>query len=272
MDKRPYKLPEQYLKFQIFQKHQKILSEISPKEISVNFNSLTLEDSARNLAHLFKLWEKGFPLYCVRPSLLEDMMLTDVGENLALFNHIELEVPCFALFFPHGKVRSPHHGVLNYLIVQHEQIDTVEHKHLIFWGGIDSEERMIVSSKKIRKDGTLLRSQFSNNDKSMQEKVLAIRNIVLQSILLLQYYPHIVSDCQPSSGKGFGQNSKNESQYRLPRWLGEESRSSQKADAEKGKGKGKCTHFRRGHWRLIKEKKLVYVRPAWVNPTIKLLS
>lgn len=243
-----------------------MVEQISPLKITAGYDDLKPETIARNLSHLFHTWKLGYPLYCVRESLLEDMLATDVGENLALFESIELNMPCFALFFPTNKVRSPFGGFIDYLIINHEQIDTREHKHLISWGCIDSDGMMILSAKRIRRDGTLMRSHFASEDNTQKERALIIRNIVLQSILLLQHYPQVVEEYKPetSNKKGFGASPKHESKYQLPRWLGEYARISHRYGGT-GSGSGKRTHFRRGHWRLIKGERLVHVRPAWVN-------
>jgi hypothetical protein len=91
---KPYKLPNGYLDFQAFQKHLQLIRLAKPKPIDI----LGMPDVSRNLSHIYGVWLQGYPLYCVRPNLLEQMLETDVGENLALFADINLAIPSYVLF------------------------------------------------------------------------------------------------------------------------------------------------------------------------------
>jgi hypothetical protein len=264
---KPYKLPKGYLDFQSFNKHLLTVQMLKPKPIDV----LGMPDVPRNLSHIYGVWSRGYPLYCVRPNLLEQMLSTDVGENLALFADINLAIPSYILFLPQHQIKSPSgKGYIDYLVVNHEELDLPDHKYAIAWGGIDSNEGSFLAYKRIRRDGTLQRSRFTVKDKERQEQSLLIRNIVLQSILLLQYYPEIEEQITvaPGKEKGFSKP-KAESEFLLPRWLGKESTSATSSSTGKS-GASKATHFRRGHWRAQPygkgkvETKIIWVRPAWV--------
>jgi hypothetical protein len=264
---KPYKLPKGYLNFQQFNNHLSQIQLVKPKPINV----LGMPEVANNLSHIYSKWSQGYPLYCVRPNLLEEMLETDVGENLALFTDINLAIPSYVLFLPQYQIKSPcGKGCIDYLVINHEELDLPEHKHAIAWGGVDSNDGLFLAYKRIRRDGTLQRSRFGTEDKEQQEQSLLLRNIALQSVLLLQYYPEIEEQITivPGKEKGFGGN-KLESPFLLPRWLGKESKSSPSSSTGKS-GASKATHFRRGHWRAQPcgkgraETKITWVRPAWV--------
>ncbi len=100
--KQNYKIPKGYMPWNRFAGHASNLSLLRGQKLTTeNLPSL------HNLAYEFQAWLHGYPLYCVRQSLLEDMLDTDVGENLALFSNIQLPIPCYLLFFPQQQVRSP---------------------------------------------------------------------------------------------------------------------------------------------------------------------
>jgi hypothetical protein len=265
---KPYKLPKEYLDFQAFNKHLTTIQLIKPKPINV----LGMPEVANNLSHIYGVWAQGYPLYCVRDSLLEEILKTDVGENLALFADINLAMPSYVLFLPQHRIKSPSgKGYIDYLVINHQELDLPEHKHAIAWGGVDSSNGMFLAYKRIRRDGTLQRSRFETENKEQQEQSLLLRNIALQSILLLQYYPEIEEQITvvPGKEKGFGTAVKSESQFLLPRWLGKESKPAASSSTGKS-GASKATHFRRGHWRAQPcgkgraETKITWVRPAWV--------
>lgn len=272
MNNKPYKLPKNYLNFLDFQKHLEATTQIKPKPINV----LGAPSIAENLSFLYNFWAQGYPVYCVRETLLDDMMATDVGENIALFDDIELDMPSYVLFFPQNKIKSPvSGGYVDYLVVYHEPLDLPEHKHMIAWGYRDSANSLTLSYKRIRKDGTVQPPTLSTINQEQEERNFQIRNLVLQSILLLQYYPEISEQMTvvPGKEKGFSSKVKHDSQYRLPRWLGKESKPRPKYSGASGTGTGssKCIHFRRGFWRLqpygegrTKTKK-IKIDPVWVN-------
>ena len=267
---KPYRLPKGYLTFQAFNKHLEQMLMVTPRPIDV----LGLPNVAQNLSWAYSKWAQGYPLYCVRDTLLEDMLKTDVGENLALFTDINLAIPSYTLFFPQGKVKAPSgKAFIDYLIINHEVLDLPEYKHVISWSGIDSSGGFFLAYKRIRRDGTLQRSHFGTEDKYEQEQSFVIRNIALQSILLLQFYPDEIQQEMtvfPGKEKGFNKI-KIEPEFQLPRWLGKESKASQVSAHYKGSSSSKSTHFRRGHWRSQpcgkgrSEIKITWVRPAWVS-------
>jgi hypothetical protein len=238
---KPYKIPKGYLDFQSFNKHLLVAQLVKPKPIDV----LGMPDVPRNLSHIYSMWARGYPLYCVRPNLLEQMLETDVGENLALFSDINLAIPSYVLFLPQNQIKSPTgKGYIDYLVINHEELDLPEHKYCIAWGGVDSNEGMFLAYKRIRRDGTLQRSHLGDGTEEQKARSLLIRNIVLQSVLLLQYYPEVEEQITvaPGKEKGFSKP-KTESEFLLPRWLGKERTPS--ISSRSGKvGASKATHFR----------------------------
>lgn len=230
----------------------------------------------RNLAYIYQQWQRGYPLYCVREELLCDMLKTEVGERLELFSDIQLAIPYFALFFPKNLVKSPiDGGYIDYLIVGHQETNLPEHKHVFFWAGIDSQKSTVLGLKRIRRDGTLMHSYFAGETQEQKDNSLTLRNIVLQTILLLQYYPEeitsqVVSLDDLPQIKGFKRPNGlglKENAYQLPRWLGLASPKKNykpKTFTTTGIGTSKSPHFRAGHWRRLEDKS-VWVRPAWVH-------
>lgn len=268
---KPYKLPQNYIEFKEFNKHYEKIIQVKPKAIDVTLGGIP--PMLNNLSYLYNTWAQGYPVYCVRESLLSDMLLTDVGENLPLFAEIELEMPCYLLFLPRGKIKSGNKGCyIDYLIVQHQELSHSEFKYAIAWGCADSGGNWLFGTKRIRRDGTLQASGFLVNSEEQEKIAYDIRNIVLQSILLLQYYPEVQQEIKviPGKEKGFGAKTKGSSEHRLPRWLGEEN-PHPKIGNVTGTGSGKSTHYRRGFWRMQPcgegraQIKLVKVRPAWVR-------
>ncbi|MBD2503960.1 hypothetical protein [Anabaena azotica] len=204
------------------------------------------------------------------------MSQTDVGDNLPLFEDIELEMPCYVLFFPKGAVKSASSkaAYINYLIVCHQELDLPEFKHVISWGCLDSNDQWIFSSKRIRRDGTIQASAFSTDDEEQQQRTLEIRNIVLQSILLLQYYAdEMVHEmtAAPGKEKAFSQKARTPSEFRLPRWLGEEKKYRRTSGVATGTASGKSPHYRRWHWRVqrygegFSKTKVIKIKPIWVR-------
>jgi len=119
---------------------------------------------------------------------------------------------------------------------------------------------------------TIKRSPFILSELE-KDAAFLVRNIVLQSILLLQYYPEIQQEMKsPTQSRGFGMAKPSE--YRFPRWLGNEktnNRITERGEGQKETAK-KSKHYRSHHWRLQpcgegrKDIKPVRVRGAWVNP------
>jgi hypothetical protein len=278
--KKPYKMPKNYICFEYFErhiKHMKMCHEM-PKnfKISNNLTSPVFEEFAY-LANSYK----DQPIYCVRQSLLDDMRQTDVNENIPLFLDLKLSIPYFALFFPKNTIESPLEkdgkiGYINYMIAKLELTESSnsEFKYVFTWGAIDTEDRIIFSYKRIRRNGTFKRSYFSIDDQGLKDRTLMLSNIVLQSILLLEYYPDIqekmtTTDLDPDQ-KGFGKHNKCDL-FRLPRWLGYQPRTTQNTSHTEGSGSPKSAHFRRGFWRSQPigkdraERQVIYIQPTWVN-------
>jgi hypothetical protein len=269
---KPYKLPSDYLTWKEFEAHSQLMAMVSPRQPMAN--DYAHENVGRFLSNLYSEQAKGYPIYCVRKSLLDDMCKTDVGDNLALFADIKLAIPTYTLFFPKKTIKSPFikEGYIDYLIVCHSEVNYMpEYQHFIYWGCIDSNGSLIFSSKRIRTDGTLKSSYFSEDSSEEQQlRALNIRNIVLQSILLLQYYPEIVGEVAQDPLKGFAKPNSilPGKEYLLPRWLGKERVPSGKTE---GTGSSKSPHFRRGFWRVQPcgvgrtENRNIWVSPTWVN-------
>lgn len=265
---KPYKLPNNYVEWEHFANHAKIFSLVTPKPISIFGIPSTLE----NIAFLFAEWQCGeYPVYCLRENLLQQMLETEVGEKLSLFEDIRLSMPSFILFFPKKTVLSPSSGYINYLVIRHEKLELPDHKDLISWACTDSEDNLILGYKRIRRDGTLQASAFSGDDPAQQKRALNLRDIVLQSILFLQYYPELIEESSPlppPKTRGFAQ-SRIEQEYRLPRWLGKKKKTRQAEQEGEKVGGCRVGYWRQGHWRQQacgkdrKERKPLWIEPFW---------
>lgn len=291
--KKPYKMPKNYINWAKFLEHLKKISFISPRK----FDDLLAPDFQKNLSYLFDRWSKGYPVYCVRQSLIDDMIQTDVGENIPLFLDIDLTIPNYLLCFPQKTVKSPvGEGYIEYLIVNIEENERLypsndersDYKYYISWGCFDSNNFLIFSGKGININGTIKQSYFSGNE-MQKNTVFLIRNIVLQSILFLQHCPETQQEMNANTfdKKGFSKpNTTLQKDYRFPRWLvgqleidNERSQQNEikdstartKSRVESNEGSAKSKHYRRWHWRLQpcgegrKTVKPVRVRGTWVN-------
>ena len=278
---KPYRLPADYMKWSKFLDHSEKMSLVFPQRP----NDLAgLTNPAKGLAYLYEEWSKGYPVYCVRRSLINEMLETDVGENVALFKNIYLSLPTYLLCFPKSTIKSPiENGFVDYLIVniveQSIKEGEDEYKYIVFWGCFDSNNVLLLSGKGIRWDGTTRQSQFVCSKMEIDASML-IRNIVLQSILLLQYYPKVqqemTSVAPTKQSKGFGADTK-PLDCRLPRWLGNEKSEynySESKTERKNEEAKKSKHYRASHWRLQpcgegrKDIKPVRVTGTWVNPDL----
>jgi len=265
-------MPSNYLSWPSFLKHRELLSYVP----TIKNTSFTSPSVGGNLAYLYEFWSQGgYPVYCVRDSLLEDMQQTDVGEKLDLFADIRLAMPSYVLFFPRKSVKSVSGdgGFIDYVIINHEEIvDHPDYKYVITWGAIDSKGCMFFSGKQIRRDGTLKSSYFTTDDEEQRKATLSLRNIVLQSILLLQYYPNIEEEMtslpiSPSKARGFTKPPEEDNSAAdtlFPRWLGRECHVPKANATITGSGRSKSPHFRRGYWRR-RNNKIIWVRPCAVN-------
>jgi hypothetical protein len=257
-----------------------LLNSLKPTDLLVVTN---LERSA---AYLYEEWSKGYPVYCVRKSLIKEMLETDVGENISLFKNIDLVLPTYLLCFPKSTIKSPiGNGFIDYMIVNIaenniNESENNEYKYLIFWGGFDSNNNLLLSGKGVRWDGTIKKSKSIDSEIEVDAAFL-IRNIVLQSVLLLQNYPEIQEEMKSiatSKPKGFRKDTE-PLDYRLPRWLGSEKTAkeySERSESTSTRETAKTTtHYRSWHWRLQpcgegrKDIKPVRVRGTWINPVLE---
>lgn len=271
---KPYKMPEGYLSWNKFEKELNVIVNSDRILTNLGIHSPIIEVISQD----FQFWYEGdYPLYCVKNEFLEDMLQTDVSEKLALFKQIMLPIPCFILFFPKNKVKSPSEkeAYIDYLIIRHQELVGREHKYVVSWACLDSKLQAIAGYRGIREDGTLKRSAFSTEDPKQQKASLDLRNLALQSILLLQHYPGFFTEnyipVEITNFKGFSNQQHNniqtklKNEFRFPRWLGEKKEYKRKhISSEAGSGskrKSPHPHVRVGHWRLIDENR----PPIWVR-------
>jgi hypothetical protein len=133
---KPYRLPADYMKWSKFLDHSEKMSFVSAQRPN-DLSSCT--NPAKGLAYLHEEWSKGYPVYCVRRSLINEMLETDVGENVSLFKNIDLSVPTYLLCFPKSTIKSPtENGFIDYLLIniveQSIKESEDEYKYIVLWG------------------------------------------------------------------------------------------------------------------------------------------
>lgn len=253
-------MPQGYLPWESFKKNVSVIRTLK------NTNKIY---SASNNFHQTALTE-NYPVYCLRESLLSEIRQTDVGENVPLFLNVNLPLPGFIVFFPRKTIKSAcSKGYVEYCIFNC-QPQNGELKYVFSWTSLDSEKTLFLSSKNIRNNGTLLKSQVIEKNPEIIKNSFLLRNIILQTLLLIQYPTETVITEAKDTGKGFQPQKPASDSYLYPRWIGEEKKyitRTSKTDSS-ASGSIKSSHWRRGHWRLAKvgagRKE---ERPTWVRHT-----
>lgn len=125
---------------------------------------------------------------------------------------------------------------------------------------VDSLETVWTSGTAVKSDGTLIydekeslgRHIISTEDKAFLQR---IRNLVINVLLTLEFLPSLLTTVTESEiktkNKGFQASYRTFSNVRYPRWLGKNYPSFSVISAEKRNHFSPCTHWRRGHWRML---------------------
>lgn len=166
---------------------------------------------------------------------------------------------------------------------KHTEIEPFNLKHSLYFQicTVDSNETVWTSGTAISADGALIYDETSSIGKdkltpSDREFVQRIRNLVINILLALEFSPSLVADVDRNETKTFRKGFatvQSSSSTRYPRWLGKNYQSKSVLSAEKGTHCSPCTHWRRGHWRVLesgedkrcKETKRLWIEPVLVN-------
>lgn len=259
-----YKTPKGYISWnELKEKFRKVEIVNSIKEIKYDFSVLYSQQT-------FCL-ENNYPVYCLRSSLMQEFEETDVGENIGLF--LDISLPGFLILFPSKKVPSyaSEDGFIEYCFFTISEVMHPDYKYQMSWTCIDSQDNVVCSIKNIRKDGTIKLGCAPSDVKPWQiERSFYLRNIILQSVLMIEYQSSeisLVNFSKKEKGFAVSKPEPHQSKFRIPRWIGESSTSkSKKPEQQQIKpGTAKRHHWRRGHWRKIREGTYTRVRPCVIN-------
>ncbi|WP_333358846.1 hypothetical protein [Microcoleus sp. herbarium14] len=159
------------------------------------------------------------------------------------------------------------------------KIEPFNLKHSLYFQicTVDSNETVWTSGTAIGTDGALIYDETSNIGKSVmsaadREFVQRIRNLVINALLALEFSASLLTDVTETearqTSKGFAID-RPSSVARYPRWLGKNYQSKSVLSAEKGTHSSPCTHWRRGHWRVLKSgegKRWRDTKRLWIEP------
>ena len=298
---RTYKMPANYINWQI-------LSGIAALALSTCSPDYARADvSAFVHSYRTALWfAKNAPIYCLTPEIIEAF----VGVSRGVSHRIDAlhkpgilagwqpSLPTFLLAIPTGLIHTPDGGLVDYLTVscsdlehlewnqaqwKNIEIEPLSLKHSLYFQfcTVDSNETVWTSGTAINSDGALIYDETSSIGKSAmteedREFVQRIRNLVINILLALEFSPSLVADVHQNETKTFRKGFatvQSSSSTRYPRWLGKNYQSKSVLTAEKGTHCSPCTHWRRGHWRVLesgegkrwKEAKRLWIEPVLVN-------
>ncbi len=228
----------------------------------------------------YEFLKNNYPVFCVKADLISDFEKTDLVNNGQLFKNYDINMPKFTVFFPKNTVKSNANGayLLYFIFNIKEKNDGDNIIYEFNWIGKGSDDDYIYSSRHIIKDTGIWFTLISPTKKDIDDEGEKIRkhltNIAMHIIICLQYFPYLIGDIEDDDlshhhkNKGFGKPHKPSINdiINRPRWIQDKSpvKESHPPATSTGTHRSPRTHFRRGHYRLVKEQ-LVRVKPAWVN-------
>ncbi|MBD2132582.1 hypothetical protein H6F47_09115 [Sphaerospermopsis sp. FACHB-1094] len=246
-------------------------------------------------SHRMSLWFiQDAPIYCITPELFAAFDNTDVLHKPEVLAGWQPSLPTFLVTLPKGILESPS-GELDYLVVhcaskEHPEWETgkwydIEIPDLYVpdlhfdWSGTSTTETVWMSSSRVTENGDLVYNNQNNlgrnildeNDNKFVERV---RNLVVNILLYLEYYPNTSTEISETeiSTKAQGFTNITNPNIRRARWLGKGYQT--KLDiTNSGTHSSPHTHWRRGHWRILesgegsrwKQSKRIWIEPTLVN-------
>lgn len=232
--------------------------------------------SVPGFVHSYRLsnWFVGdYPIYCIRPEILEAFDNTNVLEKPGILANWLPSMPYFLLAFPKECcIEVPDGGKLDYLVIYcgGENTKTLKYRGIelqpfsskyernIQIAGVDTKETVWMS-------GTAVERAFINR----------LRNLAIGAALAIEYTPELLSDvsAKETGTKGFDKPAdRNPSIVRYPRWLGK-NYQRKICSEQSGIHASPHSHWRRGHWRILetgdgkrwKENRKLWIEPVFVG-------
>ena len=288
---RTYKMPPNYINWQILSGIVAIaISTCSPDYAKIDVSAFI---------HSYRtaLWfAQNAPIYCLTPEIIEAFDRTDALHKPSILAGWQPSLPTFMLAIPKGLIYTPEGGKIDCLTVscsdsirpewnrgrwKNIEIEPFNLKHSLYFQicTIDTQETVWTSGTAIGLDGALIYDETSSIGKHTmsvadKEFVQRIRNLVINILLALEFSPSLLTDATEAEAKakskGFA-NKQTSSSARYPRWLGKNYQSKSVLSAAKGTHCSPCTHWRRGHWRLLESgegKRWKEARRLWIEPVL----
>lgn len=236
------------------------------------------------------------PVYWVSEKLLESILETELPQQVVI-DHLQRSIRFATIILPKDKVYTPDNEEITYLSFEHYL--TGDEVPAITTGKIsitvqrpDSNGVMFFS---ITKEGTAYASNIElsyetpkdsefnlsdslskldseNNPKEAEQQFLeTLRNIVLQSLLIMQSRPNLLEMGQPVGFGGVTKSGKTSllNQLLNPNWIGRNYQPPRVRVDLGGTHASPRTHWRRGHTRLVAYGKgRTERRPHWIEPVL----
>ena len=288
---RTYKMPPNYINWQT-------LSGIVALVLSTCQPEYARADVSAFL-HSYRtaLWfAQNAPIYCLTPELIEAFDRTDALHKPGILAGWQPSLPTFMLAIPKGLICTPDGGQVDYLTIscsdsEHPEwnqakwkqvkIEPFNLKHHLYFQicTVDSNETVWTSGTAIGFDGTLIYDETHSIGKSVmspadREFVGRIRNLVINILLALEFSPSLLTDVTENEtkekNKGFA-IARTSSVARYPRWLGKNYQTRSVLSAEKKTHSSPCSHWRRGHWRVLEsgeDKRWKQTKRVWIEPVL----
>ncbi|MEG3981863.1 hypothetical protein QUA08_13915 [Microcoleus sp. T3B2] len=291
---RTYKMPPNYINWQILSGIAAIaLSTCEPDYAKIDVSAFI---------HSYRtaLWfAQDAPIYCLTKELIGAFDRTDALHKPGILAGWQPSLPTFMLAIPKGLIFTPDGGEIDYLTVscsdcehpewnrgkwRHVEIEPFNLKHHLYFQicTVDSNETVWTSGTAIGDNGVLIYDETSSIGKSImspadKEFVQRIRNLVINALLALEFSPSLLTDVTENEAKtkskGFAIE-RTSSNTRYPRWFGKNYQSQSVLSTGKGTHLSPCTHWRRGHWRVLescegkrwRDTKRLWIEPVLVNP------
>ncbi|MEG3908664.1 hypothetical protein [Microcoleus sp. POL10_C6] len=291
---RTYKMPPNYINWHT-------LSGI----VSVALSSCGSEYAKVDISafiHSYRtaLWFiKDAPIYCLTEQLITAFDRTDALAKPGILAGWLPSLPTFLLAIPKGFIHTPDGGEVDYLTIscsdcEHPewnsgswhniQIKPFSLEHNLYFQicTVDSLETVWTSGTAVKADGSLIYDEneslgkhtISIDDKAFLQR---IRNLVINVLLALEFSPDLLMSVTESEikrkNKGFQPINCTFSNVRYPRWLGKNYQPFSVISADKKTHFSPCTHWRRGHWRMLesgegkrwRDSKRLWIEPVLVN-------
>lgn len=288
----PYKFPSNYIQW-------RYLSGIIASSLIAQRNQSFHGDLASQLhSNRTSIWFlQRNPIYCLSEGLLSDFLNTDIIDKPRMLRSLKPALHSFILLFPRGRIVSSENSEIGLAIVHVSDVNKPElsqaagcgltipylkHEHdlNIHLSTIDSAGCLWFSGMGLFSDGSVEFDDAADygadnclpNDKQF---LWQMRCLVLQTLLVLQYQPQLITDQEmplqhyaKGGTKGFSSKTNPKEKFLRPRLLDSVPLAPVKKSkrASTGTHASPSPHTRRGHWRFLEgHNDPVWVRQAKVN-------